>query len=56
MDGAANRLYNCHEMDKDSYIPDFISGDFDSAPEEILDYYKSKVVNDALIILSSRFD
>ena len=42
-DGAVNQLYQCAELNKDHYIPDFISGDFDSAKEEALSFYKQKV-------------
>ncbi|KAL6080178.1 thiamine pyrophosphokinase [Balamuthia mandrillaris] len=35
-DGGANRV---HALSKESYVPDFIIGDLDSARDDVLDYY-----------------
>lgn len=42
VDGGANQVYA--SGDPSSYIPDLISGDFDSIKAEVLDYYKEKNV------------
>lgn len=46
-DGAANRLHDLsdHEDPKNTcdFIPNIITGDFDSAKPEILEFYKKKV-------------
>ena len=44
VDGAVNGLYNCPVLARDQFMPDFISGDFDSAKPEVLGYYKRKGV------------
>ncbi|XP_071789035.1 thiamine pyrophosphokinase 1-like [Asterias amurensis] len=42
VDGGANRLYECVIGNHQNYVPDLISGDFDSIRPEILLYYQSK--------------
>ncbi|XP_048238448.1 thiamin pyrophosphokinase 1-like [Haliotis rufescens] len=44
-DGGSNRLYNTMGGDRDSYIPNIITGDFDSAHKSVLDYYRNKGVD-----------
>ncbi|KAK2166943.1 hypothetical protein LSH36_33g04044 [Paralvinella palmiformis] len=44
VDGGINELYNCPDLVTDQFIPDFISGDFDSAKPEVLEYYRKKDV------------
>lgn len=43
-DGGINHLHEVSQSLQEAYIPDYISGDFDSATEEILDFYKGKGV------------
>lgn len=43
-DGGTNRLYSCVGEECDSYIPDIITGDFDSATETVLNFYRHKSV------------
>ena len=43
MDGAANLLFDSLGADRDRYIPNLISGDFDSARPDVLEFYKHKV-------------
>ena len=44
-DGAVNQLCKIFSDNKDDFLPDIISGDFDSADPGILEYYKNKVIN-----------
>ncbi|XP_074653116.1 thiamine pyrophosphokinase 1-like [Tubulanus polymorphus] len=43
-DGGINQLFEAVGNDLDSYLPDLISGDFDSASPKILDIYREKGV------------
>ncbi|OWF46943.1 thiamin pyrophosphokinase 1-like isoform X2 [Mizuhopecten yessoensis] len=44
VDGGTNVLYDSVKADRDLYIPDLISGDFDSIRPEVSEFYKSKGV------------
>lgn len=44
VDGGTNELYYCTGCERDDYIPDIITGDFDSIHSRALHYYKEKKV------------
>ncbi|XP_038030824.1 thiamine pyrophosphokinase 1 isoform X5 [Anas platyrhynchos] len=57
VDGGANHLYHITEGSQESFLPDYISGDFDSIQPEVKEYYKAKInIIVTLGGLGGRFD
>ncbi|XP_063409453.1 thiamin pyrophosphokinase 1-like isoform X1 [Mytilus trossulus] len=44
VDGGANHLYNTHVHNREKYLPDLITGDFDSIQPEVKSYYEEQNV------------
>ncbi|VDI56675.1 thiamine pyrophosphokinase [Mytilus galloprovincialis] len=44
VDGGANHLYNTHIHNREKYLPDLITGDFDSIQHEVKSYYEEQNV------------
>lgn len=51
VDGATNYLYNKPGPEREQFIPDLISGDFDSVDEQVLQFYREKVSSQIVILL-----
>ena len=49
VDGGINELYYNTKDHREDYIPDMVTGDFDSAPPEVLQFYKEKVSIDSVV-------
>jgi len=43
VDGGTNHLYNIFVNDRELYVPDLITGDFDSIRCKVKKYYEEKV-------------
>ena len=43
VDGGTNHLYNTFVNDRELYVPDLITGDFDSIRCKVKKYYEEKV-------------
>ena len=45
VDGGTNELYNNTGEEREMFMPDLITGDFDSIYPHVLQYYKEKVIH-----------
>lgn len=43
VDGGANRMHDAHSQIGKNYIPNLITGDFDSIRDDVLNFYKENV-------------
>ena len=43
VDGGTNHLYNVSKDDPDAFLPDLITGDFDSIQDSVKQFYLEKV-------------
>lgn len=51
VDGGTNHLYDVFKDDLDAFLPDIITGDFDSIKDSVKKFYQDKVVLGPLMCL-----